>query len=518
MFKLLIVDDEPAIREGLQTLVDWERHGFRVAGLGVDGEDGLRQFRELRPDLVVVDIRMPRRSGLELVEEIRRLDSACRVLVLSGHADFAYAQQAIRLGIEGYLLKPVDEEELEAYAERISLALREERREARGQAEEAGREAALLALLDGEDGALAEAAAGSALAGGSGPWRALLVEPPDGGAARLEQLRERLSAHAGAAGLGPVARRAGAAVLLVPGGEAGLRAARRLLEEALAEEGCTAALGADAGAGELARSCREAEALLRHRFVLEPDLVHERLPEPLEARLEPGGARGPLPGPEATAQLAKRLAQAVETGNAERVRETLEEAAWSFAAADSSRPAAAGAMAELCGLTLSELASSIDGFAPAAHAGLAAGVYRQDRLGGLLAELERQLAELSAELDAGDSGSVLRRMLAYMERHYSEPLRLEMLAGLYGYNSGYLGKLFKSHTGLSFNAYLDQLRIERAIAMLEGGMKVRQAAEKVGYGNVDYFHAKFKKATGMPPSAYKKSAGSGSGLSGAPRI
>ncbi|WP_339278919.1 response regulator [Paenibacillus sp. FSL W8-1187] len=512
MFKLLIVDDEPAIREGLQTLVDWERHGFRVAGLGVDGEDGLRLFRELEPDLVVVDIRMPKRSGLELVEEIRRSDRACRVLVLSGHADFAYAQQAIRLGIEGYLLKPVDEEELEAYAERISQSLREERRETGGGPDGPDREAALLALLDGSADAPDEAEAAE-LAGGPGPWRVLLVEPPEGDAAGAERLRERLSAHAAGAGLGPAVRSAGAAALLVPGGDAGRRLARRLLEAALPEAGCTAALGADAGAAELARSCREAAELLRHRFALEPDFVHERLPQPLAARLGADGAGGGPPGPEETAQLAKRLVQSIETGNRERLRETLAEAAWSFAAADSSRPALAGAMAELCGLALAELASAVDGFAPAAHAGLAAGVYRQARLGGLLAELERQLAELSAKLDAGDSGSVMRRMLAYMERHYGEPLRLEMLAGLYGYNSGYLGKLFKSHTGLSFNAYLDQLRIERAIAMLEGGMKVRQAAEKVGYGNVDYFHAKFKKATGKPPSSYKKSSGADPGLS-----
>ncbi|WP_164820193.1 response regulator, partial [Paenibacillus pasadenensis] len=208
MFKLLIVDDEPAIREGLQTLVDWERHGFRVAGLGVDGEDGLRLFRELEPDLVVVDIRMPKRSGLELVEEIRRSDRACRVLVLSGHADFAYAQQAIRLGIEGYLLKPVDEEELEAYAERISQSLREERRETGGGADGPDREAALLALLDGSADAPDEAEAAD-LAGGPGPWRVLLVEPPEGDAAGAERLRERLSAHAAGAGLGPAVRSAG---------------------------------------------------------------------------------------------------------------------------------------------------------------------------------------------------------------------------------------------------------------------------------------------------------------------
>ena len=101
---------------------------------------------------------------------------------------------------------------------------------------------------------------------------------------------------------------------------------------------------------------------------------------------------------------------------------------------------------------------------------------------------------------------VIQRMMAFMERHYSEPLRLESMAEMFGYNSGYLGKLFKSHTGLSFNACLNGCGYQRAIALLEGGMRVRQAAEQVGYASVDYFHAKFKKATGKSPSSYKKNS------------
>ena len=113
---------------------------------------------------------------------------------------------------------------------------------------------------------------------------------------------------------------------------------------------------------------------------------------------------------------------------------------------------------------------------------------------------------LQEKLGISDRSHVMQRMMAFMERHYSEPLRLESMAEMFGYNSGYLGKLFKSHTGLSFNAYLDRLRIQRAIALLEGGMRVRQAAEQVGYASVDYFHAKFKKATGKSPSSYKKNS------------
>ncbi|MNG23684.1 HTH-type transcriptional regulator YesS [compost metagenome] len=80
-------------------------------------------------------------------------------------------------------------------------------------------------------------------------------------------------------------------------------------------------------------------------------------------------------------------------------------------------------------------------------------------------------------------------------------MKLETLADLFNYNSSYLGKLFKTHTGDHFNTYLDKVRIEKAKELLAQGLKVHQVAEKVGYGSVDYFHTKLKEYEGRSPSA-----------------
>lgn len=125
MIKVLIVDDEPKLREGMRTLIPWEEEGYTVVATAANGYEALDKFRELKPGLVMADIRMPGMTGLELIAELRKENPGCHVLILSGYADFEYAKQAISYHIDGYLLKPVDEEELISYLqelrEKISL-------------------------------------------------------------------------------------------------------------------------------------------------------------------------------------------------------------------------------------------------------------------------------------------------------------------------------------------------------------------------------------------------------------
>jgi two-component system response regulator YesN len=121
----------------------------------------------------------------------------------------------------------------------------------------------------------------------------------------------------------------------------------------------------------------------------------------------------------------------------------------------------------------------------------------------MLDEVKTRLTDLTAKLGGTDGSGTMKLVTDFIERHFSEQLRLETLADLFNYNSGYLGKLFKSHTGETFNTYLDKVRIEQAIKLLREGHKVHQVAERVGYANVDYFHAKFKKYKGVSPSSFK---------------
>jgi two-component system response regulator YesN len=114
------VDDEPLVIDGLKFMVDWQRYGFQVCGEACDGEDALDRIRELDPDLVVTDFRMPIVDGLQLIEQsTNRIRARCRFVILSGHEDFTIAHQACQYGVLDYWLKPINTDEIHLTLEKL---------------------------------------------------------------------------------------------------------------------------------------------------------------------------------------------------------------------------------------------------------------------------------------------------------------------------------------------------------------------------------------------------------------
>ena len=113
METVFIADDEANIREGLKFIIDWEELGFTICGEAGNGEDALRDILRLQPSLVLIDMRMPKLYGLEVIEQAKAQGYSGTFVILSGYSDFKYAQTAMKFGVKYYLTKPMDEEELE---------------------------------------------------------------------------------------------------------------------------------------------------------------------------------------------------------------------------------------------------------------------------------------------------------------------------------------------------------------------------------------------------------------------
>ncbi|MBT2293515.1 response regulator [Paenibacillus albidus] len=112
MFKLILVEDEEDVREGMAGQIDWARYGFEVVEQAENGKEATEAIDRLLPDVVVTDIQMPFMNGLQLAEWIRSHHPATKIIILTGYDEFEYAQQAIKLQIDEYILKPFSSQEL----------------------------------------------------------------------------------------------------------------------------------------------------------------------------------------------------------------------------------------------------------------------------------------------------------------------------------------------------------------------------------------------------------------------
>src|SRR5215207_7475094 len=122
-YKVFFVEDEIVTREGIRDNIDWKGHGFEFCGEAADGETALPLLQAIKPDVLITDIKMPFMDGLQLSKIVRERMPQVKIIVLSGHDEIEYAQQAIELGVAEYLLKPVSVQNLHLTLKKIALQL-----------------------------------------------------------------------------------------------------------------------------------------------------------------------------------------------------------------------------------------------------------------------------------------------------------------------------------------------------------------------------------------------------------
>lgn len=147
MLKVLIADDEQLICQMIRKMIDWEAKGLTVAGFAENGLEVLEKTAQLRPDIVITDIRMPGLDGLAMIRQVladaeKSGAPAPEFVIISGYKNFEYAHQALTLGVRHYLLKPIDQQELSDTLDRIAAGKRKtEAEEADAKAQEQQHEA-----------------------------------------------------------------------------------------------------------------------------------------------------------------------------------------------------------------------------------------------------------------------------------------------------------------------------------------------------------------------------------------
>ena len=521
MMKVFLVDDEIAIRENLRNSFPWEENGFLLVGEAPDGEMALPMIRDLNPDILLTDIRMPFMDGMALCAEVKRLLPWIGVVILSGYDDFAYAQKAISLGVREYLLKPVTPQELGSALRRVAGQIAEERR-----AQE--RMASLRRDVVSGNQFLREKLLAS-----------LFTE--EGDRFEDEQLMRQMRAMG-------VNLAAGCYVVidiafsLKDADRATARAALSDLAEA--SGGTVFTCGMAHGARALVLGDNEADAEERAYSFAASAALLPQLKDCADLMLSIGDTVTDYYDIRKSMQSARHVRHAAAgQGAGRRIIgvEELDDETTTLDSLDLSPlyERLQYAPAEELDAILAEYTRSLDsgdgvelamgylriaaviaarriasdaGADPqrALDEGLIADALRADSPDGLKALL---LAAFDCRDRSGRGlgQTPVGRARAFLSRRFSDPnLMLQDVAGEVGMSQSHFSTVFAQETGLTFTQYLTALRIGKAKELLSAtAMRSSEIAFAVGYNDAHYFSYLFKKQTGVTPSEYRRASKEG---------
>ena len=520
-YRLLIVDDEALIRQGLRARIEY----FAFPDLDVvEAESGcaaMEFFREGGVDLAIVDISMPGMSGLQLIEKARELCPETRFILLSGYAEFSYAQQAIRLGVRAYLNKPVSNDELRGQIEEMLRELRAEDASSGTERQDPAQqdpEKELNLFLSGNarPETVCSGLSGRfpGLFGGGKNYLAILhISSRDRddqhmSPVRLSELRSvvhglfmdapcrcrRLIVNSYQSPQRMYA-------LFMADDEAGLRrqvetvflAVRQGFERRV---NARMAMGVSSMTGALSAEC-----LAEARMALRQRTVHGR------SNLyfyEDVSALETQPIPEAELELLRKH---MTRGDRAGVRKQLERL---FQQAEECK---AVYLHVLWVRVLSLMMSVYGSMDPATTNHLLNQMARVETMVDR-EEIVHTLSELADVCIGREAGREMRAAnkieyaIDYIREHFNEEIVINDLAARLDMSASYFSSIFKKEVGQSTMQYITSLRMERAkIYLANSDLSVAVIAKNVGYEDSQYFFRVFKKTTGMTPLQYRQNRG-----------
>lgn len=514
MISVLICDDEKSIREGLTYILDWEGLGFSVTAEAANGDEALSKILSLDPGLVLMDMRMPGLEGIEVIKKAREQGFSGKFIIISGFSDFAYAKEAIKLGVESYITKPVDEDELEAAVLAIRKEIDEDTqsREVLDSYRNKARSTILEDLLNNRlDGSVVFADLG--------------LDAPVYQVVIYENYSERVEANVYRfADLMRVTNRdnnsyevlsADSMDIIILKGQFSMDRFKDFLkhyEETPPQKGSPLdniflAYGRPVySPADIHYSYEDVKALIPRRFFClqgQHTLGYEELPKFIE-----GGA-DPL-SKEKLSEYSKTLTDYLLSFNRTRVAETLYSLEQYLFSVHSTAEDIKLFMADIYFQIKEKLNATYPDMAIPfpANSEVLTLLQAKNYLYEVVQFLSEQFEMIMNATGTTSRDTLFEDILYYIDHNYKTNIKLETIAPLFGYNSAYLGKIFSKNVGENFNSYVDHVRIEESKKMLaENRFKVYEIAEAVGYRNVDYFHKKFKKYEGVSPAEYRRSLG-----------
>lgn len=541
MYKLLVVEDEYVIRKGIIDSIDWSELGFTVVGDVANGREGLKCAEQTQPDVILTDVRMPVMDGLAMAEAVLLAHPDIKIIILSGFADFEYAQQAIRFRVFDYLLKPTNKDRVIQCFLRLKNKLDAERSEVMRRLDM--REKMYDGLLKLREDFFTRAFAQDLAMGH------LLQD-------RLDYLEVDMSGDMFAVGIIRLEIRQGVLeekwkdhkllrfsyynilTELLGGGELGVPVVLSLKEIAVVfnfkDRPYTTAAASQILRDSAAALCDLLEdgnaqlsaglglaykdfARLRTSYAQAKSVVNKAFFE------ESGGCRVYRSTSQADEKkwiegypaVSDDIVDETLAGNAGKTQKHIEGLFAQFEQAGLEPQAVMDYAYHLCFKLFAELSA----FTQTEAADLPQTDYKKEIYGmptlsalkDYVIGLFRKTAKAFLAGKADSTDDIISNVKRFINKNYAADISLEMLSKKMFISSSYLSYLFKNTTGESYSAYLRKIRLNKARELINrnDNLKVYEVCYMVGYKEYKYFSQQFKKAFGTSPTEMRKSNSSG---------
>ncbi|WP_424769235.1 response regulator [Paenibacillus sp. sgz302251] len=530
MFKVMIVDDERIVRKGIMTSINWSAYGIEIAAEAKNGQDALEKLKQCPVDLVLTDIRMPIMNGIELARSVRCKYPDIKLVLLSGYEDFQHAKEAMAIGIQHYLLKPVIAEKLVGILSGIRDEERSRRMMKQGEFirnklfnENLPHIKSMLmnSLINKQTdiNEVIEKAKTLKISLEGPAYQIMIIEVDD-----YSLFKERLSRREREAGMFAILNIAEEVLVsrfhcFVSFGELGqliglinLPLGTNIIdicEELQLNLKRYLKLSVSIGLGQpvclltdVSRCYDQALSAIQEKAFYGKGAVIEFETE--HAAPLPAASRSHL-----FREEEKQLAQCMLTLNVEGLRETIQRSFDRFRTEMTSferiKSCAIGLIFTMAQV-LEEIGIDSERIFPSPFLPHIA-VEKFEVVADLeiwIKQITEQLIVLIEERAAGNCKKLVKEMMRYVSRNYDKPIGLSEAAEHVSMTPSYLSKVFKDEMGMTFTKWLNQLRVEEAKRLLKHTwLKTYEIAEKVGYHDYKYFSLVFKRHTGYSPRDYR---------------
>ncbi len=510
IMNVFIADDEQLVLEGLKQIIDWEANGFSICGTAMNGQDTLNSILVLKPELVLIDIRMPKMSGIDVVKTAIESGFTGKFIILSGLSDFKIAQAAMRYGVDFYLTKPIDEEELEQSVRTVRRIIEDETKTSLSYCEyrDKARDNILKEILQNTCSCHAldlndlhlNASIYQVITYGNynqdtlrPTWNFsdlmrvtnqnshtydilelkqhnIILLKGDFAIARFQNLLEHFRTK-------PQKGSPFDCIFLTYG-----RRVTRIQDICLSYQ-------------DVCQLEDRRFFCIQDQHVLGYDELHIHL------------TATHLFSQDSAPKYAESFSNYIQSHNPTLIQGTLKELSDYLTLCSAEITDIKHFLIDIYILVKQKIMQIFPqtDLPFLANASVIILIEEKYYLYEIIEFLGEQFEMWMHSVGYSSGENVLDEVLHYIQHNYQKNLKLETLAPLFGYNSSYLGRLFTKKLNVNFNAYLDQVRIARAKELLDdGSLKVYEIAEQIGYSNVDYFHRKFKKYEGTSPAEYRK--------------